>query len=45
MKNGGVLHDNEKVLNIIPGEVCAIVTNKQTYKSKAVIIAAGKILK
>ncbi|CAH3021008.1 unnamed protein product [Porites evermanni] len=38
---GGTLHDAEKVLDIQPGSVINIKTNKNSYRAKRVIITAG----
>ncbi|XP_074640202.1 peroxisomal sarcosine oxidase-like isoform X2 [Tubulanus polymorphus] len=38
---GGVLHDGEKVLQIVPGDVVDIHTNKNLYRAKKVVITAG----
>jgi glycine/D-amino acid oxidase-like deaminating enzyme len=36
-----VLHDNEKVLEIIPGEVVQVKTSKGFYKAKNLIVTPG----
>lgn len=41
MKFGGVLHDNEKVTEIIPGQIVEVKTNKGRYKSKTVVLTPG----
>lgn len=38
---GGTLHDAEKVLDIQPGFIISIKTNKNSYRAKRVIITAG----
>ncbi|XP_074641571.1 peroxisomal sarcosine oxidase-like [Tubulanus polymorphus] len=40
-KFGGVLHDGEKVQDIVPGDVVDIHTNKNLYRAKKVVITAG----
>ena len=40
-KLGGTLLDNHKVTEIIPGDVVTVVTNRGTFKTKNVVIAAG----
>jgi len=42
---GGIVHDNEKVLDIQPGSVISIHTTKKSYKAKSVVITVGKTLK
>lgn len=41
VKFGGVLHDNEKVTEIIPGQIVEVKTNKGRYKSKTVVLTPG----
>ena len=41
---GGVLRDGEKVVDIQPGSVVSIQTNKGTYKAKNVVLTPGNIL-
>ena len=41
---GGILHDSEKVLDIQPGSVVSINTNKKSYEAKSVVITVGKTL-
>ena len=38
---GGVLHDNEKVLEIMPGDIVIVKTNKGCYKTRKLILAPG----
>ena len=40
-EHGGLFKDNEKVLQIEPGEIVRIVTQKNIYKVKSVILALG----
>ena len=40
---GGVLRDGEKVVDIQPGSVVSIQTNKGTYKAKNVVLTPGNI--
>ncbi|KAJ8044127.1 Peroxisomal sarcosine oxidase [Holothuria leucospilota] len=40
-KRGGVIHDEEKVLSIIPGKIVTVCTNKNKYTTKSVILTAG----
>lgn len=44
MEFGGTLHDAEKVLDIQPGSVINIKTNKNSYRAKRVIITAGEMI-
>ncbi|XP_072047430.1 peroxisomal sarcosine oxidase-like [Amphiura filiformis] len=39
--HGGILHDEEKVLEILPGTLVTVVTNKGKYRAKSVAITAG----
>ena len=41
VKFGGILHDNEKVLEITPGDVVLVKTNKGLYKAKNLILTPG----
>ena len=41
---GGILRDSEKVLDMQPGSIVKIQTNKSSYKAKSVIVTVGKIL-
>lgn len=40
-KRGGIIHDEEKVLSIIPGKIVTVCTNKNRYTSKSVVLTAG----
>ena len=44
IKFGGVLRDNEKVIEIIPGHIVKVKTNKGTYLSKKVILTPGTVI-
>ncbi|XP_066914495.1 peroxisomal sarcosine oxidase-like isoform X1 [Clytia hemisphaerica] len=42
---GGVLHDNEQVKQIIPGnDLVTVVTNKSQFKAKSLVITAGSFV-
>jgi glycine/D-amino acid oxidase-like deaminating enzyme len=38
---GGVLHDNEKVLEVIPGDVVKVKTSKGCYRTRKIILTPG----
>ena len=38
---GGDLYDGEAVTKIIPGNPVTIVTEKESYKAKSLVVAAG----
>ena len=38
---GGDICDGEAVTDILPGTTVTIVTDKETYKAKSLIVAAG----
>ena len=38
---GGVLRDNEKVTDIVPGEIIHVKTNKALYKTRKLILTPG----
>jgi hypothetical protein len=40
-KRGGVLLDNMKVLDVVPGAVVQIVTALKTLRAKKVVLAPG----
>ena len=44
MEFGGTLHDAEKVLDIQPGSIISIKTNKNSYRAKRLIITAGEMI-
>eukprot|EP00057_Strongylocentrotus_purpuratus_P027706 XP_011682180.1 PREDICTED: peroxisomal sarcosine oxidase-like [Strongylocentrotus purpuratus] len=41
VKHGGVLHDEEKMLEIIPGTMVTVKTNRSEYRTQSVILAPG----
>ena len=41
VKFGGVLRDNEKVTDIVPGEIVHVKTNKALYKTRKIILTPG----
>lgn len=40
-KQGGILKDEEKVLNIIPGRYVVVYTNKAVHRANSVVITPG----
>ncbi|XP_070571505.1 peroxisomal sarcosine oxidase-like isoform X1 [Ptychodera flava] len=40
-RNGGVIQDEEKLLDVLPGPVVTIKTNKGTHRAKNVILTVG----
>ncbi|CAB4038043.1 Peroxisomal sarcosine oxidase, partial [Paramuricea clavata] len=41
VKFGGVLHDSEKVLEIMPGDIVKVKTNKGCYRTNKLILTPG----
>nr|XP_006813111.1 PREDICTED: peroxisomal sarcosine oxidase-like [Saccoglossus kowalevskii] len=41
VRNGGVIHDEEKYIDVFPGDVLTIRTNKGSYKAKCLILTVG----
>ncbi|XP_063969387.1 peroxisomal sarcosine oxidase-like [Lytechinus pictus] len=41
VKRGGVLHDEEKMLEIVPGAMVTVKTNRSEYQTRSVILAPG----
>ena len=41
VKFGGKIQDNEKVTEIIPGNVVTVQTNKGQYRAKSLILTVG----
>lgn len=40
-KQGGTIKDEEKVTNIVPGEVVVVYTSKDVYRAKSIVITPG----
>ena len=38
---GGVLHDEERVTSVIPGDIITVVTNKGQHKTRRLTLAVG----
>ena len=38
---GGIIHEKEKVLNITPGELVVVKTDKAEYKCSKIVITVG----
>ena len=38
---GGQLKDGEPVTKIIPGKIVTVVTSKETYRTRSIVITAG----
>ncbi|XP_033626998.1 peroxisomal sarcosine oxidase-like [Asterias rubens] len=41
LKHGGTIRDSEKVLQVIPGDIVTIVTNKGRHQAKNVVLTPG----
>ena len=41
VKKGGTVLDNHQVIEIIPGPIVTVVTNKGSFQTKRLVIAAG----
>ncbi|XP_072033492.1 peroxisomal sarcosine oxidase-like [Amphiura filiformis] len=40
-KFGGIIHDEEGVIEVIPGDIITVTTNKGQYRTKRLVLAVG----
>ena len=41
LSQGGEIHEESKVLSIIPGDIVTVATESQTYKARSIILTPG----